>query len=181
MSDQHPDDHLAPKAAEVLLKGMDPERRESGLRLDRNGVWHHEGVAVTHERLSRALSRWLDHHPDSERFVLRPTPEFWAWVDVEDAPFQATLQELSPEGGLVLLLSDGSEEIFGGPSIAVGEDDAWYVGVRGGGFEARLARGAMVHLADYLEEDDNGDDSADAMVVLQLPGGGRITFEPRKK
>lgn len=183
MSHDHPDDHLAPKAAEVLLKGMDPERRESGLRLDRNGVWHHEGVAVTHERLARALSRWLDRHPDSDRFVLRPTPEFWAWVDVEDAPFQATLTGVTPDGGLGLLLSDGSEEIFRGPSIAVGADDAWYVRVRDSRFEARLGRGAMVHLADYLVEDapagDGRDD--DDRVSLHLPGGLRIPFEPRRK
>jgi hypothetical protein len=172
-------DHLGPAAAQVLLKGMDPESRESGLRLDRHGVWHHENVPVTHERLARALSTWLDHHPDdpdSDRFVLRPSPEFWAWVDVEDAPFQATLSELTDEGGLCLTLSDGSEEIYDGPSIAVGADDAWYVTVRDGSFEARLGRGAMIHLADYLEEDD----SADQGVALHLPGGRHLLFTERR-
>ncbi len=169
------DDHLGPKAAEVLLKGMDPERRESGLRLDRSGVWHHEDTPVTHERLARALTRWLDHHPDSPRFVLRPTPEFWAWVDVEDAPFQASLMDLAEDGSLNLLLSDGAEETFGGPSIAVGDDDAWYVTVRDGTFEARLSRGAMVHLADYVQEDSDADDG----VALHLPGGRRMEFTKR--
>lgn len=169
------DDHLGPKAAQVLLKGMDPDSRESGLRLDRHGVWHHEDVPVTHERLARALFRWLDRHPDSERYVLRPSPEFWAWVDVEDAPFQATLTGLTDQGGLCLLLSDGSEEIFDGLSIAVGADDAWYVPVRSGTFEARLGRGAMIHLADHLVQDD----TADQGVALRLPGGHRITFSKR--
>jgi len=170
------DDHLGPKAAQVLLKGMDPGSRESGLRLDRHGVWHHEDVPVTHERLARALYRWLDRHPDNQRFVLRPSADFWAWVDVEDAPFQATLTGLGPDGGLCLVLSDGSEEVFDGPSIAVGTDDAWYVPVRGGSFEARLGRGAMTHLADYAVEDA----SADQGIVLHLPGGRRIAFTKRR-
>jgi len=170
------DDHLGPKAADVLLKGMDPDSRESGLRLDRNGVWHHQDVPVTHERLSRALSRWLDRHPDSERFVLRPTPEFWAWVDVEDAPFQASLTRLTEDGALCLLLSDGAEETYDGSTIAVGEDDAWYVTVRDGSFEARLGRGAMVHLADYVEEDEDADDG----VALHLPGNRRMAFTQRR-
>jgi hypothetical protein len=169
------DGHLGPKAAQVLLKGMDPDTRESGLRLDRNGVWHHEDVAVTHERLATALTGWLDRDPDSERYVLRPTPEFWAWVDVEDAPFQAVLTGLTDRGELALLLSDGSEEIFAGPSIAVGADDAWYVTVRDGTCEARLGRGAMNQLADYLTEDDDADEG----VALQLPADRRITFSTR--
>jgi hypothetical protein len=171
------DDPLGPKAAEVLLRGMDPEHRESGLRMDRHGVWHHEGVAVTHERLARALSRWLDHHPDSPRFVLRPSADFWAWVDVEDAPFQATLTELTADGGLRLLLSDGAEELFTGPCIFVGDDDAWYVPVRDGTFEARLGRGAMAHLADHLEPDDE----TDSGVALHLPSGRRIGFTRRRR
>jgi hypothetical protein len=169
------DDHLGPKAAQVLLRGMDPDSRESGLRLDRHGVWHHEGVPVTHERLARALSRWLDRHPDSDRYVLRPSPELWAWVDVEDAPFQATLTGLTSDGGLCLMVSDGTEEVFNGPSIAVGIDDAWYVPVRDGAFEARLGRGAMTHLADHLVEDDDAEEG----VALHLPGGRRITFVKR--
>jgi len=178
----HDHGHLGPAAAQVLLKGMDPDSRESGLRLDRHGVWHHEDVPVTHERLARALSAWLDHHPDhpnhpdSHRFVLRPSPEFWAWVDVEDAPFQATLTELTDQGDLCLTLSDGSEEIYHGPSIAVGADDAWYVTVRDGSFEARLGRGAMIHLADYLVEDK----SSDQGVALHLPGGRHLLFTERK-
>jgi len=170
-------DHLGSKAAQVLLKDMDPNSRESGLRLDKNGVWHHEHVPVTHERLSRALSGWLDHHPNSERFVLRPTPEFWAWVDVEDAPFQASLTHLTDHGALCLLLSDGSEEVFEGPCIFVGTDDAWYVPVRDGSFEARLGRGAMVHLADYLTEDKSAADG----VALHLPAHRRITFSKRTR
>lgn len=169
------DDHLGPKAAQALLKGMDPDTRESGLRLDRNGVWHHEGVAVTHERLAMALSRWLDRDPESARYVLRPTPEFWAWVEVEDAPLQAVLTGLTDRGELALQLSDGSAEIFAGPSIAVGADDAWYVAVRDGSFEARLGRGAMNLLADYLVEDGDADEG----LALQLPGDRRITFSKR--
>ena len=149
--------------------------RESGLRLDRNGRWHHQGVAVTHERLARALSRWLDRDDESGRFVLRVSDDFWAYVEVEDAPYQAALTDLAPGGGLALLLSDGTQQTFTGPAIRVGADDAWYVPVKDGRFEARLGRGAMVHLADYLEEDAAEPEG----VVLVLPQGLHIRFAPR--
>ena len=72
-------------------------------------------------------------------------------------------------------LTDGTTGEFAGPTIFVGVDDAWYVPVKDGRFEARLGRGAMVHLADYLEEDDAEPEG----VVLRLPEGLRIGFAPR--
>ncbi len=170
-------DELGARAAEVLLRGMDPGSRESGLRLDKNGIWYHESTPVTHRRLARALFRWLDREPGCDRFVLRPTPDFWAWVDVEDAPYQASLTEITESGELRLLLSGDLEDLFRGPSIFVDESNAWYIPVRGGRFEARLSRGAMSALAEHMQPDDT---SAEGVILL-LPGGRRISFARRPR
>ena len=40
---------------------------------------------------------------DVGRFVLRVSEDFWAFIDVEDAPFQASLTGSAEGGGLCLL------------------------------------------------------------------------------
>jgi hypothetical protein len=189
--------------AAALLDEVDPVQRESGLVLDRYGRWHHQGVPVSHERLHRALTRWLTRRPGEARHNIQVSPEFWAWVDVEDAPYVAHLRELLSDG-LRLELSDGREVVWRGERIAVGEDDAWYIRLapRPGeaSLEARLSRGAMGSLAEHLEETGttreagaetrepaprNGDPPQDpgsvpGDVSLRLPSGRRVGFTPRE-
>jgi hypothetical protein len=153
------------------LKDLDPETRESGLFLDQHGRWHHEGTPVTHERLHRALTRWLERDPDTGRFRIRLGPDWWAWVEVEDAPFQAHLTGLTGEGLLIRLSSD-RELVFSGPSLLIGANDAWYLPLGEPGLVARLSRGAMVALADHLVEDPQ----EPLGVALVLSSGRRVGF-----
>lgn len=160
---------------EALLKEIDPATRESGLRLDRNGQWHHEGTPVTHARLHRALTRWLERDPESGRFRLRVGPEWWAWVEVEDAPYQAQLLG-ADASGLHLRLSDDREVRFTGAHLLVGPDDAWYARIGEPDLMARLSRGAVAELAEHLVEDA----AAPLGVTLVLPGDRRVGFVARE-
>ena len=67
--------------------GITPEvierLRQSGIRIDREGTFWHEGNPVTHEGLKAALFRWLDVLPDG-RTVLRLDDARYANVDVAD-------------------------------------------------------------------------------------------------
>ena len=46
--------------------------RRSGIRVDREGRFVHDGAEVTHEGLKRALFRWFDRLPPPDaRYVLR--------------------------------------------------------------------------------------------------------------
>src|SRR5260370_8651998 len=60
--------------------------RQSGIRLDVDGRFWHEGGEVTHHGLRAALWRWLDRNPDG-RYVLRLDAQRFVYLDVDDAPF----------------------------------------------------------------------------------------------
>ncbi len=126
--------------------------RRTGLRLDREGRWWHEDEPVTHQRLARALSCWLDRLDDG-RFILRLDADRYAYVDVEDAPFQvATLEREGEE--LWLTLSDGSREPLDATTLAEGPDGALYCRVKAGRFRARFSRIAQQLVAPMVEESD---------------------------
>lgn len=143
------DPTLAPEVWERL--------RQSGLRLDREGRWWHEGEAVEHPGLVRALHRWLDRLADG-RYVVRFTAEAFAYVEVEDAP--RLVRSLRREGTgaearVFLYLSDEREEELPYATLRVGAGGALYCRLRGG-LEARFTRPAHYLLGEMIEESGSG-------------------------
>ena len=124
--------------------------RRSGIRLDREGRFWHEGQEVTHAGFRRALLRWMDRLPDG-RPILRLDEHRYAYVDVEDAHLLAVSARW--EGDRVLLtLNDGSEAELDYASLRVGDGDAIYCTVRNG-LDARLTTTAAQSLQPHLTED----------------------------
>jgi hypothetical protein len=141
--------------------------RRSGIRIDREGRFIHEGAEVRHEGLRRALFRWLDAEPDG-RVVLRLDARRFAYVDVDDTPLVARSARFDGAGGderVVLALSDGSEEPLAPETLTVDDEGALRARVRGGKLEARLATDAAATLGERLSEDPAGSP------VLTLAGG----------
>jgi len=143
------------EARRLLLEQV----RQSGLRLDREGRWWHQGELVEHAGLKGALNRWLDQLEDG-RFVVRLDAERYAFVEVEDAPFQVLTVELwrgpaEPAAHVELHLSDGSEEELAYDSLRVGAGHALYCRVKGR-FTARFSRQAYYLLGELLEEAPTG-------------------------
>jgi uncharacterized protein len=141
---------------------MDPELierlRQSGLKLDREGRWWHQGEPVQHAGLADALHRWLDRLDDG-RYVVRFDAERFAYVEVEDAPYQVLTIEIErgPDGPRVhLRLSDGTEEELDYGSLRVGGGNALYARVKAGRFAARFSRQAYYLLGELLEESEQG-------------------------
>jgi hypothetical protein len=130
--------------------------RRSGIRIDREGRFIHEGHEVTHEGLRRALFRWLDRLDDG-RTILRLDAERFAYVEVDDTPLVARSARLEPldAGGarVALALSDGSEEPLDPATLTVDAAGVLRARVRGGRLEARLATSAAAALADGLSEE----------------------------
>src|SRR5688572_29428232 len=128
--------------------------RQSGIRVDREGRFVHEGAQVAHEGLKRALFRWLDRLPPPDgRYVLRLDERRFAYLDVDDAPLVARSARIDAAGRALLALSDGSEEPLAPDTLTIDVAGVLYAWVRGGRLEARLASSAAAALADAISED----------------------------
>jgi hypothetical protein len=125
--------------------------RQSGILLDAEGRFWHEGEEVTHHGLRAALWRWLDRNPDG-RWVLRLDERRFVYLEVADAPF--VVRSLRWEGERAILrLSDDSEEPLAPETLRLRNGVA-YAGVKGGRFEARLSTAAWGVLAERIDERD---------------------------
>ena len=125
--------------------------RQSGIRLDADGRFWHEGQEVTHHGLRAAFWRWLDQNPDG-RYVLRLDERRFVYLDVDDAPF--VVRSLRWEDGRALLrLSDDSEEPLDAAKLMLKKGVA-YARVKGGRFEARFSTAAWGVLAARVTEKD---------------------------
>src|SRR5258706_594931 len=92
--------------------------RQSGIRLDADGRFWHEGGEVTHAGMRAAFYRWLDRNDDG-RWVLRLDERRFVYLDVDDAPF--VVRSLRWEGDRARLrLSDDSEGELDPRTLRVG-------------------------------------------------------------
>jgi hypothetical protein len=125
--------------------------RRSGIRIDRQGQFWHEGATVQHQGLRRALFRWLDRLPPPDgRYVLRLDAQRFAYLEVEDTPLVAT--SLRWVGDQALLgLSDGSEEPLDPATVTLDQAGVLRCRARGGRLEARLGTAAASALAERIE------------------------------
>jgi uncharacterized protein len=125
--------------------------RRSGIKVDRQGRFWHEGAEVTHLGLKQALFRWLDRLPPPEdRYVLRLDAQRFAYLEVEDTPLVATSLRWSAEQAL-LGLQDGSEEPLDPGTVSVDAAGIVRCRVRGGRIEVRLETAAAAVLAERIE------------------------------
>lgn len=129
--------------------------RRSGIRIDREGQFIHEGEPVRHEGLRQALFRWLDRLDDG-RYVLRLDERRFAYIDVDDTPLVVRALRLEPDGAVALQLSDGAEERLDPTTLTIDTEGVLRCWVRGGRIEARLATSAAAVLAERITETSQG-------------------------
>jgi uncharacterized protein len=136
--------------------------RESTLRLDGEGRFHHDDSLVEHPKLAAALHTWIARHPDDGRFILTNGYD-WTYFTVDDVPFFVrSIKVENAEGtpddrDAILVLSDGSEEALDPSTIRVGPRGDLYLvvkrGAKGGPFDAKLTRFAQTQLGPFLSEE----------------------------
>ena len=124
-------------------------RESSGLRLNREGRWLHQGEPVEHERLALALHRGLHRAPDS-RWATRLGSD-WAYVAVDDVAY--FIRAIAPAGELLSAdLIDGRELELDPSLLSIDPSDALYAKLPDGEW-ARLSRAAQLSLAPLLREE----------------------------
>jgi len=131
--------------------------RESTIRLDGEGRFHHDGELVEHGKLADAMHRWISRHPDDGRYILTNGYD-WTYFTVDDAPYIVRSLRATDDGDVLLLLSDGTEEPWEPETTRIGAEDALYArvkaGARGGPFDAKFSRHAQLALAPLLVADE---------------------------
>ena len=128
--------------------------RQTGIRLDREGRFWHEGAVVTHRGFHLALLRWLDRLDDG-RPILRLDEKRYAYVDVDDAELLALSARWDGDRA-ILALNDETEEELDHASLAAGPDNALYCRARHGRLTARITTPAYYVLAERIEEMPEG-------------------------
>ena len=140
-------------------------------RIDREGVWHHEGVEVTHPGVLRNL--YANLRADGETHHLQVGPRRVP-VQVDDAPFVVVRAEAGPDPGTVTIrLTDGSQEPLDTGTLVLDRRGVPYCRVKDGQFLARFSVSAWLQLATKVEVDPRSDE-----LVLVL-GARRVVLHRR--
>jgi uncharacterized protein len=130
------------------------EWRLPRLRIDVDGDWFDDDVAITHAGILANLRSILRR--DAQGYFIQTRVRIP--VEVADVPFVVTRIERRGES-LHAVLGDGTEADVDPATLRVGPDDVPYCAVKGGAFEARLSRAAafqLLALADYDESTGRG-------------------------
>lgn len=123
-------------------------REDSGIRLDRQLRWWHDGEPVEHPKIVEAFNTGLQPTDDGQ-FVLRFGRD-WCFVQVDDAAYAVTAVDATDDGELSVRLSDRTAERLLPVTLRV-EDGVLTCGVKGGRAKARFSRDAQYALGQYLE------------------------------
>jgi hypothetical protein len=124
------------------------QSRESGIVLDRSGVFWHRGEKITRKSMREAFFRWLRRHPDDGRFILENGYD-WTYIEVQGTPYFVESARVRTSD-IEITLSDGSKESLQISSVSVGPADALHCRVKGGRFDARFKPGAQLGISDAL-------------------------------
>ena len=133
-------------------------REDSGLVLDREGRWLHDGEPVEHPKISEAFNRGLERDQDG-RYLLRFGGD-WCVVTVEDAAAQV-LSVIEDGAGLSLELSTGRKEQLRPETLRL-RAGVLYCETEGR-LAARFSRSAQFTLGSLLSERPGG-------FILKLSG-----------
>jgi hypothetical protein len=125
-------------------------RVRSGIRLDPVGKFWHDGELVRHPGIVRAWHRGLERAPDG-RYLVRFGHD-WAYIQVDDAPFQV-VRALQEEKGIRLRLSNEVEEFLQDRPLGLSEDGVLYCRVMGD-HRARFSRQAQADVGHLLRQQD---------------------------
>jgi len=155
--------------AEIGIPRRWHTREDSGLLLDRELNWFHDGERITHPGIVEAFNAGLVPTDDG-RFQLRIGND-WAYVVVEGPAYRVNAID-ADESRVYLRLSDRTGEALDPSTLRLGEDGVVTARVKSGRAEARFSREAQFALGELLVAEPEG-------AVLVLPGARiRIPIAP---
>ena len=129
-------------------------REASGITLDREQRWWHDGEPVEHPNIIEAFNRGL-RVTDDGRYQIEFGHD-WCFVEVQGAAFKVLLVDVGEADRLSVRLSDRTAEWLMVDSLAVDADGVLTCAVKGGKARARFSREAQFALGEHLVRDGQG-------------------------
>lgn len=128
-------------------------REDSGIELDAQLRWWHDGEPVEHPKVIETFNRGL-RVTDDGRYKLEIGND-WCFVKVAGPAFGVTAVDACDEGWQ-LRLSDRTAELLDPATLTVDAEGVLTVRVKGGKATARFSRDAQFQLGEYAEESEGG-------------------------
>ena len=128
------------------------------IRIDRDGVWRYRGAEMYRKDIVRELAGFL--RKTEKGYCLEIPGVDYADIEVEDTPLvvvSVDRQRAGEEERIVLLLSDGSEEVLNLHTLSISPENVLYCVIREGKFPCRFLRKSYYQLTRYLEYDKTAD------------------------
>ena len=134
------------------------EELSCSIRIDREGVWRYHGAEMHRKDIVQYLAGFLQK---TEKGYCIEIPDVdYADIEVEDTPLvvvSAERKETEEGEGIVILLSDGLEEILEPHTLTQTDENVLYCTVRGGKFPCRFLRKSYYQISRYVEYDELND------------------------
>ncbi|HLT31204.1 MAG TPA: DUF1285 domain-containing protein [Myxococcaceae bacterium] len=137
--------------AEIITRARWHTREDSGLALDRQLRWTHDGLPFEHPKVIELFNTSLQLEDDG-RYVVRIGKD-WAYVQVEDAAFEVRTVDVTDDGRLSIRLSDRTATLLDLDSLERDVDGVLTCRVKEGRAKARFSRDAQFQLGSLLEMD----------------------------
>lgn len=128
-------------------------REQSGLKLDRQMRWWHDGEPIEHPNIIETFNRGLKMGGDG-RYRLEVGHD-WCIVEVEGAGYRVTAVDLG-EGMVSIRLSDRTAERLEVATLSLDGDGRLEARVKNGKARAVFSRDAQFQLATHLETTATG-------------------------
>lgn len=124
-------------------------REDSGITLDRQLRWWHDGEPIEHPNIIEAFNRGVRVEPDG-RFTLHFGND-WCFITVEDAAYGVVAVDVSEGERLSVRLSDRTAEWLAPQTLALDDEGILSARVKGTHAKARFSRDAQFQLVQHLE------------------------------
>ncbi len=126
-------------------------REASGISLDREQRWWHDGERVEHPNIIEAFNKGLKVQDDG-RYKLEFGND-WCFVEVQGSAYRALVLDEAEGGRLSIRLSDRTAEWLDVASLALDAEGVMTAAVKGGKARARFSREVQFALGERVVQE----------------------------
>jgi hypothetical protein len=134
------------------------DREPCDIHIDRDGVWRYQGAEMHRKDIVQHLAGFL--RKTEKGYCIEIPDVDYADIDVEDTPLvvvSADRRKRGEEEVIVLLISDGLEEVLDLNTLVQSQENVLYCTIREGALPCRFLRKSYYQLSQYVEYDGADD------------------------